>query len=413
LFDGVNPTTHTSRHVAPRSCCVDEVAALHADADCVVHYGRSCLSPVSRLPSRLVYSRQPVDVEHLAPLLVEVRRRHLASLRAALLRAQLPATVVLTPPLPAHNPVTCTQHVRQCVARVVLLLLDQECVHASAALQAAVLRAQAGASAGGTTFVYADAPTSELEPPAAAAGSAASQRSVTAAGCCGGGGCAAREPAAAARASVPEPSAATATAAAAAQSDCLEMACGVTWQLPPGVALADCSLVWVGGANASLLRLLMSLPLGPDGCALRCARYDPTSRAWEPSAGQAEEAARLLKRRYYLVERAKQASIVGLLAGTLGVAGFRGALERARGLAEAAGKRTYTFLVGKPNPAKLANFPEVRRAQLRLLVQAGARRQLSTCGVPCAAGGGVCAGGVPAHRVAGFAGLPGAHDHRL
>jgi diphthamide biosynthesis protein 2 len=27
------------------SCCVDEVAAEHADADCIVHYGRACLSP--------------------------------------------------------------------------------------------------------------------------------------------------------------------------------------------------------------------------------------------------------------------------------------------------------------------------------------------------------------------------------
>lgn len=27
------------------SCCVDEVAALHVNADCVVHYGHTCLSP--------------------------------------------------------------------------------------------------------------------------------------------------------------------------------------------------------------------------------------------------------------------------------------------------------------------------------------------------------------------------------
>lgn len=27
------------------SCCVDEVAASHANADCVIHYGHTCLSP--------------------------------------------------------------------------------------------------------------------------------------------------------------------------------------------------------------------------------------------------------------------------------------------------------------------------------------------------------------------------------
>jgi diphthamide biosynthesis protein 2 len=315
------------------------------------------------------------------------------------------------------------QHARTCAARVVLLLLDQECVHASAALQAAVLRAQAGASEGSAAFVYGDAPASELEPPAAAAGAAASQRTPAAAGCCGGGGCAAREPAAALSSAPELPAAAAASATGGMQRDCADMACGVTWQLPPGVALADCSLVWVGDANASLLRLLMSLPLLPDGRVLPCARYDPASRAWEPSAGQAEEAARLLKRRYYLVERAKQASIVGLLAGTLGVAGFRSALERTRALAEAAGKKTYTFLVGKPNPAKLANFPEVRRKQgLHVLAHSLEARvaRLASLASPhaaslphsrLAAGGGVCAGGVPAHRAAGFARLPGAHDH--
>lgn len=27
------------------SCCVDEVAAAHVNADCVIHYGRACMSP--------------------------------------------------------------------------------------------------------------------------------------------------------------------------------------------------------------------------------------------------------------------------------------------------------------------------------------------------------------------------------
>ena len=58
---------------ARNSCCVDEVAAAHADADCVVHFGRSCLSPVSRLPARLLFAKQPLDVTHLAARLTEVR----------------------------------------------------------------------------------------------------------------------------------------------------------------------------------------------------------------------------------------------------------------------------------------------------------------------------------------------------
>ena len=45
--------------------------------------------------------------------------------------------------------------------------------------------------------------------------------------------------------------------------------------------------------------------------------------------------------------------------GTLGVAGFLQAAEEVRRLAREAGKRTYTLLMGKPSPTKLANFPEV------------------------------------------------------
>lgn len=45
--------------------------------------------------------------------------------------------------------------------------------------------------------------------------------------------------------------------------------------------------------------------------------------------------------------------------GTLAAAGYKQVLEVLRAAAKAAGKQTYTMLVGKPNPAKLANFPEV------------------------------------------------------
>ncbi|KAK1245830.1 hypothetical protein MKX07_004899 [Trichoderma sp. CBMAI-0711] len=45
------------------ACCVDEIAAEHANADVVVHYGRTCLSPTSRLPVIYVYTSQELDHE--------------------------------------------------------------------------------------------------------------------------------------------------------------------------------------------------------------------------------------------------------------------------------------------------------------------------------------------------------------
>jgi diphthamide biosynthesis protein 2 len=46
-------------------CCVDEVAAEHVDADVVVHYGRSCLSPTARLPVIYVFTNKPLPIDPL------------------------------------------------------------------------------------------------------------------------------------------------------------------------------------------------------------------------------------------------------------------------------------------------------------------------------------------------------------
>lgn len=45
------------------TCCVDEVAAEHVDADVVVHYGRSCLSPSARLPVIYVFTHKALPLE--------------------------------------------------------------------------------------------------------------------------------------------------------------------------------------------------------------------------------------------------------------------------------------------------------------------------------------------------------------
>ena len=45
---------------------------------------------------------------------------------------------------------------------------------------------------------------------------------------------------------------------------------------------------------------------------------------------------------------------------TLATGGFLDVISALRRLCAAADKKSYTFLIGKPNPAKLGNFPEVR-----------------------------------------------------
>lgn len=45
------------------TCCVDAVAAEHVDADVVVHYGRSCLSPTARLPVLYVFTHKALSID--------------------------------------------------------------------------------------------------------------------------------------------------------------------------------------------------------------------------------------------------------------------------------------------------------------------------------------------------------------
>ncbi|KAI9039043.1 2-(3-amino-3-carboxypropyl)histidine synthase subunit 1/2 [Aspergillus affinis] len=73
LAPGVSQLSVEAKDPAPRlyiladtsygTCCVDEVAAEHVDADVVVHYGRSCLSPTARLPVIHVFTHKPLPLE--------------------------------------------------------------------------------------------------------------------------------------------------------------------------------------------------------------------------------------------------------------------------------------------------------------------------------------------------------------
>ena len=47
------------------SCCVDEIAAEHINAEVVVHYGRACLSPTVRLPVIYVFSTQHLELKEV------------------------------------------------------------------------------------------------------------------------------------------------------------------------------------------------------------------------------------------------------------------------------------------------------------------------------------------------------------
>ncbi|XP_044530541.1 2-(3-amino-3-carboxypropyl)histidine synthase subunit 2 [Gracilinanus agilis] len=136
---------------------------------------------------------------------------------------------------------------------------------------------------------------------------------------------------------------------------------GRFFPLGPGRQLEDYGAFYVGGSESGdnngdevtpdLLQLLLGW--APDRPFSSCLPDSGKARAEGPRAARARA------RSHYLVERARDAQVVGLLAGAPGGAGHCEALAHLRTLVKAAGKRAYVLSLGRPTPAKLANFPEV------------------------------------------------------
>ncbi|KAH9783253.1 2-(3-amino-3-carboxypropyl)histidine synthase subunit 2 [Citrus sinensis] len=124
---------------------------------------------------------------------------------------------------------------------------------------------------------------------------------------------------------------------------------GLVWNIPDRKKMEEHLLFWIGSDNSAFANVVLTF----NGCEI--VRYDATE---ERLLTDVSQPLKILKRRYYLVEKAKDANIIGVLVGTLGVAGYLHMIHQMKELITKAGKKAYTLVMGKPNPAKLANFPE-------------------------------------------------------
>ncbi|CAN6448785.1 unnamed protein product [Victoria cruziana] len=249
------------------SCCVDEVAALHVNADCVVHYGHTCLSPTSRLPVLYVFGKAILDVNACAESIFDF-------LTSA--------------------------------CKPTLVLFGLEYSHAVGGLKEEVMARSSNQP--DIRLRYADILFSRFDPTK---------------GSCRQADCTAH-----------------------GRRFCLG---GLIWEVPEDCKLEDCVLLWVGADDAAFSNVVLTF----NSCEI--VRYCPADCRLVKDFGEKK---RILKRRYYLVEKAKDANMVGILVGTLGVAGYLNMIHQIKALIKNAGKKSYTFVVGRPNPAKLANFPE-------------------------------------------------------
>ena len=233
------------------ACCVDEVAAERAEADVVVHYGRSCLSPTVRLPVIYIFTRPTFAIE---PCIEAFSHLYRNPRQKVILMADIPYS----------------DHLLE-VARV---LRDT------------------GYSNIFVTSVVHD--TSSLLP----------------------------------NRTVPQE---------------------VTEN---GVSLADWQLFHVSEPPQSLLLTLSSRV---DAIHI----YEP-SPSEEKSPRSIEMSSKIaLRRRYAILTSLTTVPIFGILINTLSVRNYMTILNHVKKIIASAGKKSYTFVVGKVNAAKIANFSEV------------------------------------------------------
>jgi diphthamide biosynthesis protein 2 len=300
------------------SLSVDEVAASHVEADCVVHYGRASLTKLSRIPAYYVFPSRELDVDAVTDALAEssffAQENGANATNEDNINTAIPETIIF---------------------------LDQVLLDRLADLKTALrLRLPSDIS---KTIEFANVPLRSAEP---------SQKPSK---CCevdggdGGGNCSGNE----SEAACCQTSANNSTETA-----------GYTWHT--NTQLANTTLehhryrfVWIGSLEAPALRHLQLTYSSADWLTVDPFSTTNLQYSIKIEHGLPLEVSKLLKRRYFLVEKARNANIVGILVGTLGAAGYGDALRQLRKAAQSAGKKTYTMLMGKPSPAKLANFPEV------------------------------------------------------
>ncbi|KAL1201567.1 hypothetical protein V5N11_013680 [Cardamine amara subsp. amara] len=258
------------------SCCIDEVGALHIDADCVIHYGQTCLSPTSVLPAFFVFGKASINVS------------------------------------------TCVTHLLDYASKSnkpIMILYGLEYAHVIPRIREEFMEALGlSKTESQVEFSVANVLCSFISP--------------------------SKEP----RESMEHPG-----PSGKSVSNGSYILGGLTWDLPEGNKIDDYLLFWIGSDNSAFANVVLTF----NGCDI--VRYDAEEDSLVTEFSQQR---RILKRRYYLVEKAKDANIIGILVGTLGVAGYLHMIHHMQALISAAGKKSYILAMGRPNPAKLANFPE-------------------------------------------------------
>lgn len=239
------------------ACCVDEIAAEHVDADVVVHYGRSCLSPTSRLPVIYIFTKHTLDFEDAARSF----------------ETEFPdkeaKTVLMAD-------VTYQAHLTELYQRI----KDKGYTNL---LSTRIQHDPLGSIPNRTVIDSDDAEVKVDE--------------------------------------------------------------------KNGIDLKTYSIFHISSPPTALLLALSS--------RVASLHIYPTSESQDTYYSPARTTRAMLGRRYAKLLNLTTAGIIGILVNTLSIANYLSSIESIRKQIAAAGKKSYTIVVGKLNPAKLANFAEI------------------------------------------------------
>ncbi|XP_056611625.1 2-(3-amino-3-carboxypropyl)histidine synthase subunit 2 [Triplophysa dalaica] len=250
------------------SCCVDEVAAEHVRADCIVHYGPSCLSPCRRLPLLYVFGKRPNDVQQCAAAFKELYSDPQSHV------------IILYDVTYSHAIGDLKQLLCEIYPNVVVSLLKADQSN--------------GAKLIHDSLVADD----QLD----------------------------------------------------SQDDRVIFTFGRQFSIQEGRRIDDYSMFYIGQEGLTLTNFMMTW----NRCSF--SSFDPITCTGRVESININKA---LMKRYYAVERAKDASVVGIMVGTLGVANYLTIIEQLKDIIHKAGKKSYMFAMGKINVPKLANFLEI------------------------------------------------------
>ncbi|GFS30004.1 2-(3-amino-3-carboxypropyl)histidine synthase subunit 2 [Trichonephila inaurata madagascariensis] len=120
--------------------------------------------------------------------------------------------------------------------------------------------------------------------------------------------------------------------------------------IPAESTLNDYKVFYIGSRAITLTNFMLSLKNS------LFYSYNPVQKV---ARVETLDVNKHLKRRYYYIEKAKDANIIGILVGTIGVSKYMTIIKHLKELIKQAGKKSYTLVIGKLNNEKLANFPEI------------------------------------------------------